>query len=140
MQAKKLERSPAAEPAGPVPGQLSNWPVQIKLVPVQAPYFADADLLVAADCTAFAYGNEGSVARAIADSGLSRDDVFITTKLPADIKTFDCAKEHFYASLKNLGTTGSSKKAASSPPSGATSKKILSAPISAKKTSASSAA
>ena len=45
MQAKKLERSPAAEPAGPVPGQLSNWPVQIKLVPVQAPYFADADLL-----------------------------------------------------------------------------------------------
>ena len=57
MQAKKLERSPAAEPAGPVPGQLSNWPVQIKLVPVQAPYFADADLLVAADCTAFAYGN-----------------------------------------------------------------------------------
>ena len=57
MQAKKLERSLAAEPAGPVPGQLSNWPVQIKLVPVQAPYFADADLLVAADCTAFAYGN-----------------------------------------------------------------------------------
>lgn len=54
--------------------------------------------------TAFAYGNEGSVARAIADSGLSRDDVFITTKLPADIKTFDGAKEHFYASLKNLGT------------------------------------
>ena len=36
--------------------------------------------------TAFAYGNEGSVARAIADSGLSRDDVFITTKLPADPK------------------------------------------------------
>ena len=31
--------------------------MQIKLVPVQAPYFADADLLVAADCTAFAYGN-----------------------------------------------------------------------------------
>lgn len=57
MQAKKLERSLAAEPAGTVPGQLSNWPVQIKLVPVQAPYFADADLLVAADCTAFAYGN-----------------------------------------------------------------------------------
>ena len=57
MQAKKLERTPAAEPAGAVPGQLSNWPVQIKLVPVQAPYFADADLLVAADCTAFAYGN-----------------------------------------------------------------------------------
>lgn len=37
--------------------QLSQWPVQIKLVPVLAPYFKDARLLVAADCTAFAYGN-----------------------------------------------------------------------------------
>lgn len=37
--------------------QLSQWPVQIKLVPVQAPYFKDTRLLVAADCTAFAYGN-----------------------------------------------------------------------------------
>ena len=36
---------------------LSQWPVQIKLVPVNAPYFADANLLVAADCTAFAYGD-----------------------------------------------------------------------------------
>lgn len=37
--------------------QLSQWPVQIKLVPVNAPYFDGADLLVAADCTAYAYGN-----------------------------------------------------------------------------------
>lgn len=37
--------------------RLSQWPVQIKLVPTQAPYFKDARLLVAADCTAFAYGN-----------------------------------------------------------------------------------
>lgn len=36
--------------------QLSQWPVQIKLVPVHAPYFDQAHLLVAADCTAFAYG------------------------------------------------------------------------------------
>lgn len=41
----------------PVPSQLTQWPVQIKLVPVNAPYFANANLLVAADCTAFAYGN-----------------------------------------------------------------------------------
>ena len=37
--------------------QLRQWPVQIKLVPVTAPYFNDANLLVAADCTAYAYGN-----------------------------------------------------------------------------------
>ena len=37
--------------------QLSQWPVQIKLVPINAPYFANANLLVAADCTAYAYGN-----------------------------------------------------------------------------------
>lgn len=37
--------------------QLMQWPVQIKLVPVNAPYFEGANLLVAADCTAYAYGN-----------------------------------------------------------------------------------
>ena len=37
--------------------ELSQWPVQIKLVPVRAPYFEGANLLVAADCTAYAYGN-----------------------------------------------------------------------------------
>lgn len=37
--------------------QLSQWPVQIKLVPVNAPYFNEANLLIAADCTAYAYGN-----------------------------------------------------------------------------------
>ncbi len=40
-----------------VNSQLSQWPVQIKLVPVNAPYFDGAKLLVAADCTAFAYGS-----------------------------------------------------------------------------------
>ena len=44
-------------PAPPIISSLSQWPVQIKLVPVNAPYFNNANLLVAADCTAFAYGN-----------------------------------------------------------------------------------
>ncbi len=41
----------------PLASRLSQWPVQIKLVPVSAHYFENADLLIAADCTAFAYGD-----------------------------------------------------------------------------------
>lgn len=37
--------------------QLQQWPVQIKLVPTNAPYFDGAKLLIAADCTAYAYAN-----------------------------------------------------------------------------------
>ena len=37
--------------------QLQQWPVQIKLVPTQAPYFEGVKLLIAADCTAYAYAN-----------------------------------------------------------------------------------
>ncbi len=37
--------------------QLAQWPCQIRLVPVKAPYFNGAKLLIAADCTAFAYAN-----------------------------------------------------------------------------------
>ena len=38
-------------------GSLSNFPVQIKLLPPNAPYFDGADLLIAADCTAYSYGD-----------------------------------------------------------------------------------
>ena len=41
----------------PISGKLAQWPCQIKLIPVNAPYFEGANLLIAADCTAFAYGN-----------------------------------------------------------------------------------
>ena len=54
--------------------------------------------------TAFAYGNEQSVARALKDSGLLREEVFLTTKLPADIKDYNGAIAHFEQSLKNLET------------------------------------
>lgn len=37
--------------------ELNQWPCQIKLVPANAPYFENADILIAADCTAFAYAN-----------------------------------------------------------------------------------
>ena len=40
-----------------VPSELSQWPLQLHLVPVNAPYWNGSSLLVAADCTAFAYGN-----------------------------------------------------------------------------------
>ena len=55
-KAIQREEAPAAE-ARPVSSRLGQWPVQIKLVPVNAPYFNGAHLLIAADCTAYAYGN-----------------------------------------------------------------------------------
>lgn len=53
MQKKKEESGD--QPASPAGSQLGQWPCQIKLVPVNAPYFQGARLLVAADCTAFAF-------------------------------------------------------------------------------------
>lgn len=40
-----------------IESQLNQWPVQIKLVPINAPYFNNANLLIAADCTAYSYGD-----------------------------------------------------------------------------------
>ena len=51
VQAKKQSQ-------GGCPGQqMRQWPCQIKLAPVNAPYFSGAKLLIAADCTAYAYAN-----------------------------------------------------------------------------------
>lgn len=55
--AKSIKRERSAVSSEERPGRLSQWPVQIKLLPVNAPYFDGADLLIAADCTAFAYAS-----------------------------------------------------------------------------------
>jgi Fe-S-cluster-containing hydrogenase component 2 len=56
---KPIRISPLAdsEENKSVESKLRNWPVQIHLVPVSAPYYKNANLLIAADCCSFAYGN-----------------------------------------------------------------------------------
>ena len=55
---KRMERKTYRDgAAGEIESRLMQWPVQIRLCPVRAPYFEDARLLVAADCTAFACGD-----------------------------------------------------------------------------------
>ena len=59
-QSRNIQRqdAPSVEtPQAQQTSRLSQWPVQIKLVPVNAPYFDGARLLIAADCTAYAYAN-----------------------------------------------------------------------------------
>ena len=55
---KKIQHNSVVDTKIPeISSRLSQWPVQIKLAPINAPYFDGANLLIAADCTAYAYGN-----------------------------------------------------------------------------------
>ena len=53
--------------------------------------------------TAYNYDNEDAVGKAVKECGVPREQLFITTKLPSEIKTYDGAKEYFEKSLKALG-------------------------------------
>ena len=55
--ARRIVRKDAEGPVGEAPGRLSQWPVQLRLVPTGAPFFDGCDLLVAADCCAYAHGS-----------------------------------------------------------------------------------
>ncbi len=52
--------------------------------------------------TALAYGNEVGVGNAVRNSGIDRKSIFVTTKIPAEVKTYDEAKQSIQQSLKNL--------------------------------------
>ncbi len=54
---RKAEPAPVPAAGGAAPSRLGQWPCQIKLVPENAPYFSGARLLIAADCTAYAYAS-----------------------------------------------------------------------------------
>jgi len=91
--AKALHPAEAGESAPTTaPSQLCQWPVQIKLVPVNAPYFDGARLLIAADCTAYAYAafHERFIRGHITLVGCPKlDDVDYSEKLTAIIRSND---------------------------------------------------
>lgn len=92
---RKVEDVPAcgaAGNAGRAASQLNQWPCQIKLVPVNAPYFADAHLLVAADCTAYAYADihNDFMRNKITIIGCPKlDDIDYTEKLTGILKSHE---------------------------------------------------
>ena len=83
---RHMERESSADDSVPVQSMLRQWPVQIKLVPINAPYFEGADLLIAADCTAYAYGDFHNkfIRNRITLVGCSKlDDIDYSEKLTA---------------------------------------------------------
>ena len=73
---------------------MSNWPVQIKLAPLTAPYFQGAKLLIAADCTAYAYAafhHDFIRGKVILIGCPKLDSIDYTEKLTAIIRNNDIA-------------------------------------------------
>ena len=92
IEHNECECGDAHEAAHESVSRLSQWPVQIKLVPVKAPYFSGAKLLIAADCTAYAYGafHEKFIKGHITLVGCPKlDDVDYSEKLTAIISQND---------------------------------------------------
>jgi hypothetical protein len=91
MHFKVAEPKAEAGSQQPSVSMLSQWPVQLKLVPVNAPYFKGADLLVAADCVPFAYPNfhhDFLKGKAVVVGCPKLDDIqFYTEKLTEIFKT-----------------------------------------------------
>ena len=92
MQFKQNEAENVPVSAGTPVSRLAQWPCQIKLVPTQAPFFDGAKLLIAADCTAYAYANmhEEFMRGKVTIIGCPKlDDVDYTDKLTAIIRDND---------------------------------------------------
>lgn len=86
------DESEAPQFAGEARSRLGQWPCQIKLVPVNAPYFEGAKLLIAADCTAYAYAamHENFMRGKITLIGCPKlDDIDYSEKLTEIIRSND---------------------------------------------------
>ena len=115
-QSRNIQRqeAPAVEtPQAQQTSRLSQWPVQIKLVPVNAPYFDGARLLIAADCTAYAYAafHERFIKGHITLVGCPKlDSVDYSEKLTEIIRENNIKKRHHRADggalLWRAGTGG----------------------------------
>jgi ferredoxin len=119
--AKPAEKSGAAESPGTIQSRLTQWPIQIKLVPPEAPYFENAHILVSADCAAYAYGNfhRDFMENRITLIGCPKlDDVDYTEKLSAIFRKnkiqsvtvirmeVPCCRGIYHAALKALEDSG----------------------------------
>jgi len=89
----KTEEKPAADTDAKMESRLSTWPIQLKLLPPQAPFLKNADLLIAADCVPFAYADfhEGMLKDRVLAMGCPKlDDVSLyRNKLAAIFRTAD---------------------------------------------------